>query len=182
MFGNEKRLPAAALDIKILERKVFGIEKISKLKMIEKIKTDEGRVVLERIIANLNDADYNLFLTWLNGILENKEHQVSLTDFVNELSFIRFLDNGIKEHISWNLIKEGEQKLLLNNGFKSISEILVNLGFQISLFNINDFDYIYGVLDVYESYHEKDLEFFRIIKSKQLKQNENNTSNRRYRW
>lgn len=167
LFGNDKRLPDTRIDIKVLRREVFGIEKMDMKKLAERLKSSEGKKVFEKIIEELDEKSHQRFLNWLDNVLSNSDNVSLLETIVNKYDLFQFQQENNEMVLSnWEGIKDGNEYLVLNEKTFPLGEILFEIGFQISTFSISDFSNIKKTLNQVNTYLASDLTLFKIICAK----------------
>lgn len=172
IFPTEKRLIHKKINSDILSNDLFDLEHIKIYDLIKKLNSPEGRKLLETYIHKLDFKTYIEYLKWLNKILKTPEIGIELRPVLNLLSFIRFEKDQQKTHVSWsNLKKDNGDLFLLTNKVEDYSDILEELGFNISLINIDDFLNIRMYLEKEETYLMKNTSLFDTIKVKCPKNN-----------
>lgn len=164
LFGNSKRLPLPVINKKVLKRKVFSIEKITSQKLIEKIKSEEGKLALERKISTLEDNCYEKFLAWLDNFCEKNDSEIS--NFLNTLRFIRLNSGQTYLHSNWESLVNDQESMVLQSDRWHLKEILHDLGFNITDFCLDEYSNIYTCLSLDNSYLSNDLVLFKLIQGK----------------
>jgi|GEM_PF-2969744 len=166
LFDTTKRLPHPSIEPTILHEKLFTIEKITNEALLEKFLTPEGQEILEETIAKLNKEAYRDFLGWLNKFLRDVSKDNLVKPFINSLSFLRFSENQSVIHYNWNELKEKENLILINSTLNPLFSSLKKIALNPSLLNISNYRKIVFLLDMADTYLEKDAILVKKIAAK----------------
>jgi hypothetical protein len=163
IFEQTKRLPAVEVESDILTNEVFGIEKITDKELADRITSESGKKVLEERIQNTPADQYLEFVNWFNAFLEKDENAGKIAGILDDLAFIRFIEEDKVTHYSWKSLKTQESHLVLNDKMEEIREILAALGFKMSVFSIESLKHIKENLSLQDTYLSSETELFRRI-------------------
>lgn len=157
---TEKKLPAAGLNIDILHKDIFGIEKYSSSDLANALVDESAKEILEEGTVKMSEEEYLSFIAWFDQFLSEEENKTILKEFPNNLKLFRFPfeDNRIEFH-SWNEVSQLDDYLLLDRNLSSISNQLKKLGFNTSQFDIAKFSSLYNSLEKEETYLGKEPKF-----------------------
>ncbi|MBK6965102.1 MAG: hypothetical protein IPH20_14480 [Bacteroidales bacterium] len=153
---SNKKLPLEVINQSIVNREYLNIEQYSPQLLIKQLELDINREFLASTIKILNLDVYFSFLSWLDSFI--RVNEVS-NNWVLDLPIIR-LDNDVS---SLNHFIGNSTFHIRIQKTKSIESILLNLGFGLSEFFLDEYSHIMAITNQGESYLNKDARLYERI-------------------
>lgn len=160
LTGTSKKLPEPKIRASILRRDFLGIERFEVERLIYLLKQETSLTLFTEAIDAFCEMQYQTFLIWLNTLCDENPDLVQ--PLLPNLPFLRFGN----EVLSWSVIAEQNNYLLLDNRTESLREELTALGFILSDINIDKTLTLKSSLQANNTYLDSDLLLYTKVSSR----------------